>query len=54
LCFWICQIPLAWFLAFRTHFGPRGGFVAVVISDTLLALLGIIWFRRGTWKLTKV
>jgi len=54
LCFWICQIPLAWFLAFRTHFGPRGVFVAVVISDTLLALLGIIWFRRGTWKLTKV
>jgi putative MATE family efflux protein len=54
LCFWVCQIPLAWFLAFHTSLGPRGVFVAVVVSDSLLALLGIIWFRRGTWKRTVV
>ncbi|HEV2690189.1 MAG TPA: MATE family efflux transporter, partial [Bryobacteraceae bacterium] len=54
VCFWICQIPLAWLLAFHTGLGPRGVFVAVVISDSLLALLGILWFRRGTWKQTVV
>jgi len=54
ICFWICQIPLAWFLAFHTSLGPRGVFIAVVISDTLLAILGIAWFRRGRWKKTVV
>ncbi|HLK21088.1 MAG TPA: MATE family efflux transporter [Bryobacteraceae bacterium] len=54
ICFWACQIPVAWFLAYRTSLGPRGVFVAVVIGDSLLALLGIIWFRRGAWKRTVV
>jgi len=54
ICFWVCQIPVAWLLAFRAGMGPRGVFVAVVISDTLLAVLSILWFRRGTWKQTVV
>jgi putative MATE family efflux protein len=54
VCFWVCQIPLAWLLSFHTSLGPRGVFVAVVVGDSLLALLGIIWFRRGTWKRTVV
>ncbi len=54
ICFWLCQIPVAWVLAFRTGLGPRGIFVSVVISDTLLALLSVFLFRRGTWKQTKV
>jgi putative MATE family efflux protein len=52
--FWICQIPLGWFLAFHTSLGTNGVFVSVVVSDSLLALLSILWFRRGTWKQTKV
>ena len=54
ICFWLCQIPVAWLLAFHTSFGPRGVFIAVVISDSLLALLGVLWFRRGRWKHTVV
>jgi putative MATE family efflux protein len=54
ICFWVCQIPLAWLLSFHTSLGPRGVFVAVVVGDSLLALLGIIWFRRGAWKRTVV
>src|SRR5205823_14213646 len=50
ICFWACQIPLAYFLAFSTGMGPIGPFVAVVVSDSLLAVLGIVWFRRGKWK----
>ena len=54
ICFWVCQIPVAWALAFHTSLGPRGVFVAVVIGDSLLALLGILLFRRGKWKQTVV
>jgi putative MATE family efflux protein len=54
VCFWLCQIPVAWTLAFHTSLGPRGVFVAVVISDSLLAVLSILLFRRGRWKKTVV
>jgi len=54
ICFWVCQIPVAWTLAFHTSLGPRGVFAAVVIGDTLLAILSILLFRRGKWKQTVV
>jgi len=50
ICFWICQIPLAWALAFHAGLGANGIYVAVVASDSLLAMLGILLFRRGKWK----
>ena len=49
-CYWLCQIPLAFWLAYYTGLGASGVFVAVVVSDTLLAVGGIVMFRRGTWK----
>jgi Na+-driven multidrug efflux pump len=52
--FWVCQIPLAWALAFHTGLGPNGVYVAVLVSDSLLALLSILLFRRGKWKQVKV
>jgi putative MATE family efflux protein len=54
LCFWLCQIPLAWTIAFHTELGPNGVYVAVLVADTLLAGLGILLFRRGKWKQVKV
>ena len=50
ICFWACQIPVAYVLSFHTSLGVRGIYVAIVVSDSLLALLGVIWFRRGKWK----
>jgi putative MATE family efflux protein len=50
ICFWLCQIPLAWALAFHAGLGPTGVYTAVVVSDSLLAGLGILLFRRGKWK----
>jgi putative MATE family efflux protein len=50
ICFWLCQIPLAWALAFHAGLGPNGVYAAVVFSDSLLAALGILLFRRGNWK----
>lgn len=54
ICFWTCQIPLAWLLAFHTSLGPRGVFIAVPVADSLLAVLSILLFRRGKWKQTRV
>ncbi len=54
ICFWVCQIPLAWALAFHSGLGPNGVYVAVVVSDSLLAVFGIVLFRRGKWMQVKV
>lgn len=50
VCFWIVQIPLALTLATRTVLGPDGAFIAIVVSESLLTVLGVIMFRRGKWK----
>ena len=50
VCFWGCEIPLAWVLAHPAGFGPNGIFWSIVLSETLLALVMIALFRRGRWK----
>lgn len=44
------QIPLAWLLAFQFHMGPNGVFSAIAIGASLYAVLAVIMFRRGKWK----
>jgi putative MATE family efflux protein len=50
VCFWLVQIPVAYVLSFHTPLGVRGSFVAIVVADSLLAVTGILLFRRGKWK----
>jgi len=51
VCFWLIQIPLAYWLATGVPLGPNGVFIAIVASESLLTVLGVIAFRRGKWKL---
>lgn len=51
ICFWIVQIPLAYWLATAAGLGPNGVFVAIVVAESLLTVLGVMVFRRGRWKL---
>lgn len=53
ICFWAIEIPLAWFLAAALD-GPEGVFIAIAVSESTLALLCAVLFRRGKWKLAKV
>lgn len=53
-CFWLGQIPLAWFLAKPLGLGPLGVFIAVPVSFSVLALWSGVLFKRGTWKQQKV
>ncbi len=50
ICFWCCEIPLAWLLARELGLGPSGGFIAISVAFSLLAVLSAILFRRGWWK----
>ncbi len=50
ICFWLVQIPLAYYLATGTDLQPNGAFIAIVVSESLLTVLSVILFRRGTWK----
>ncbi|MCB1845773.1 MAG: hypothetical protein KDI09_22570, partial [Halioglobus sp.] len=54
LCFWMIQIPLAYWLATSAEFGPDGVFLSIVISESLLTVLAVLLFRRGGWRLRTV
>jgi len=54
LCFWAFQVPLAWMLAHGLKMGPEGVFLAVAICYAVAAVLGILLFMRGKWKLKVV
>jgi len=49
-CFWIVQIPLAYFLARVLEWGPAGVFWAIAISYSVSAAVGFYLFRLGRWK----
>ncbi len=53
-CFWLVQVPLAYFLAITLEVGPHGVFWAVAVSDVLTFVVGYLVFRRGKWKLREV
>jgi putative MATE family efflux protein len=53
-CFWIMELPLAWVLASPLGMGPSGAFLSITVSYCLLALVSVLLFRRGRWKLREV
>jgi len=53
-CYWLWQIPLAFGLSRLLGLGPRGVFLAITISESTIAVVGMLAFRRGRWKERKV
>jgi len=53
-CFWMFEVPLAYFLAITLGFGPQGIFSAIAIAVVLLAVVCIVVFKRGRWKTVNV
>jgi putative MATE family efflux protein len=53
-CFWLWQMPLAYFLALNVGLGPSGVYWAVMIAFSTLAVVSALIFRRGRWKLKRV
>jgi putative MATE family efflux protein len=54
ICFWLFQIPLAYFLATGIGLRSTGAFIAIPIAETMIALLAWYYFKRGKWKEVKV
>lgn len=53
-CYWLLEIPLAWFLALHSGLNETGVFISIVIAETIMTLTAFWLFRKGNWKLKKV
>jgi putative MATE family efflux protein len=49
-CYWVLQLPMAWYLANRAGLGPRGVYLGICVAESVLAVVAVIFFRRGAWK----
>jgi MATE family, multidrug efflux pump len=54
VCFWLLQIPLAYFLSRVAGYGPFGAFLSITVGYSTLAVVSAVLFRRGRWKLRRV
>ncbi|HEY7306426.1 MAG TPA: MATE family efflux transporter [Bryobacteraceae bacterium] len=54
ISFWLCEIPLGWFLANRTSLGVDGVFTAIPISNTVMTVISLVVFARGSWKARRI
>lgn len=50
IAFWCLEIPLAYFFAMKAGMDQQGVYIAIVIGEAVLAIMGVILFRRGKWK----
>ncbi len=49
-CFWVMEIPLSYLLAVQLGWGLAGVCWAIAASESALAIISVIVFRRGRWK----
>ncbi|NOT09096.1 MAG: MATE family efflux transporter [Gemmatimonadales bacterium] len=49
-CFWLWEIPLAWFLAKHLDWGPSGVSLSIAVAFSTLAVASAVVFKRGRWK----
>lgn len=54
VCFWLFQIPLAYWLAKGTSLQSTGAFIAIPIAETLIAIVALYYFKKGRWKEVKL
>ncbi len=54
ICFFLFQLPFAYLMAMTLDFGPVGVFWAITLAEVMIAVIGIIWFRKGRWKTVQV
>ncbi|MDA9773723.1 MATE family efflux transporter [Saprospiraceae bacterium] len=54
ICFWIYQLPLAYFTAIVLNWGPVGVLIGITSAEVLIAIMSIYWFRKGKWKKIEV
>ena len=53
-CFWLFQLPFAYFVALVWEVGPKGVFLAITLAEVGIAIASIWVFKKGKWKTVKV
>jgi len=53
-CFWVFQLPFAYVTSLVLDWGPIGVFSAIALAESLIAIIAIVWFKKGKWKMIKV
>jgi len=54
ICFWMFQIPLAYFLSEGLNMKWSGALIAIPVAETAIALVTWYYFRKGKWKEIKI
>ncbi len=53
-CYWLLEVPLAWFLASRTPLDQNGVFISILVAEVAMTASALYFVRRGKWKLRQV
>jgi len=54
VCFWLIELPFAFFLAYEVGLNESGVFISIIIAESLLGVAGILLFKLGRWKMRMV
>lgn len=54
VAFWLMEIPLAWFLSSKSSLNENGVYWAIILSETFMTIIALLWFKKGNWKKQKV
>lgn len=54
VAFWMFQLPFAYLAAITFELGAMGVFIAITAAEILLAIISIVWFKKGNWKKVQV
>lgn len=54
ICFWLFQVPFAYFLSIGLDFKATGAFIAIPVAETSIAIVAWYYFKKGRWKTIKV
>jgi Na+-driven multidrug efflux pump len=50
LCYWVLQIPLAYWLSTNTILEVSGVFIALLIAEVTLTIMAYAVFKKGHWQ----
>lgn len=53
-CYWLFQLPFAWWMAYGTGLEETGVYVAILVAEMAITLAGMVMFRRGRWKTQEI
>jgi Na+-driven multidrug efflux pump len=54
VCFWLLEIPLAYFLALPFGAKQSGVYWSILVAESMAGIIAIALFRRGKWKAIQI